>query len=645
MHRPSNFVAALRLAPVLWLFAPAPARGQATTPDGWTYTRSAETITLTRYTGTQTDVLIPSTIDGLPVRGLSGTFQDSRVVRRVTIPASVQLITQNPFWRAASLVAIEVVPDNPNYSALDGVLFDKTRSRLIAFPAGKPGAYTIPNTVRTLASLSFSYSAELTALRIPTSVTTIELTNLYECPQLLAYEVDPGSTSFSSRDGVLFNASQTRLISFPAGKGGSYTVPETVTALERESFLGARRLTAITLQSGVQSLGVSVFRGCTALIQVKLPSTLIALPNQAFMGCTSLEHLEIPDGCVEIGAQAFVDCSGLRSILFPRQVRTIPDGTFERAVQLESVIFRGNRPTMGAPFDGASRATIYHLAGATGWTSPVGTRPLATFTESSSALGNLSVRARLDRGTTLIVGAGTAFGPKRVLLRAAGPALAEFGLEGMPNPRLDVFSSANTLLVSNDDWPATLTETATGVGAFAFRTGSRDAALERSLGGTFTVHTSGSEPGVVLVEAYDTTGGSLPRLSNLSTRSMVGTGSDILIAGFAIAGAGTKQVLIRAVGPALTGFGVPGALADPRLEVFDSAGRSLAANDNWGTPVGSAAQATTATFAQVGAFPLAAGSRDAALLITLNAGASYTVQVAGVSNTTGEALIEVYEVF
>ena len=385
-------------------------------------------------------------------------------------------------------------------------------------------------------------------------------------------------------------------------------MPETVTTLERESFFGARRLTAITLQSGVQSLGVAVFRGCTALVRVKLPSTLIALPNQAFMGCTSLEHLELPDGCADIGAQAFVDCSGLRSILLPRQVRTIPDGTFERATQLESIIFRGNRPTMGALFDGASRATIYHLAGAAGWTSPVGTRPLATFTESSSALGNLSVRARLDRGSTLIVGAGTAFGPKRVLLRAAGPALAEFGLEGMPNPRLDVFSSANARLVSNDDWPAALTETATAVGAFPFRAGSRDAAVERSLGGTFTVHTSGNEPGVVLIEAYDTSGGTVPRLSNLSTRSLVGTGSDILIAGFAVSGVGTKQVLIRAVGPALTEFGVPGALADPRLEVYDGSGRSLAANDNWGTPVGSATAANAGTPMSTSSSPNAASA-------------------------------------
>jgi hypothetical protein len=197
----------------------------------------------------------------------------------------------------------------------------------------------------------------------------------------------------------------------------------------------------------------------------------------------------------------------------------------------------------------------------------------------------------------------------------------------------------------NDDWAPALATTFASVGAFAFPAGSKDAALINPANGAFTVQAKGAGEGTILVEAYDVRSGTERRLVNLSARNFVGTGSDILIAGFAIAGTGTKQVLIRAVGPALTAFGVPGALADPRLEVFDGTGRSLAVNDNWGTAVGSATLATAATFSAVGAFPLTAGSRDAALLLTLNAGASYTVQVAGVSNATGEALVEVYEVF
>jgi hypothetical protein len=142
----------------------------------------------------------------------------------------------------------------------------------------------------------------------------------------------------------------------------------------------------------------------------------------------------------------------------------------------------------------------------------------------------------------------------------------------------------------------------------------------------------------VLVEAYDLGSTTTPRLVNLSARHWVGTGADVLIAGFVVAGSGTKQVLIRAVGPTLTNFGVAGALVDPQLEVLDGSGRVLGSNDNWSSSL-------SATFSQVGAFPLATGGRDAATLITLPAGAGYTVKVSGVNNTTGEALIEVYEVF
>jgi hypothetical protein len=127
--------------------------------------------------------------------------------------------------------------------------------------------------------------------------------------------------------------------------------------------------------------------------------------------------------------------------------------------------------------------------------------------------------------------------------------------------------------------------------------------------------------------------------THLPPRSRVGTGADILIAGFNLAGTSTKQVLIRAVGPGLAAFNVTGTLVDPSLTVVNAnTGAVIASNNDW--------SATLApTFARVGAFPLPAGSRDAALLVTLPAGASYTVQVAGADGGTGEALVEIYEVF
>jgi uncharacterized protein (DUF1800 family) len=134
-----------------------------------------------------------------------------------------------------------------------------------------------------------------------------------------------------------------------------------------------------------------------------------------------------------------------------------------------------------------------------------------------------------------------------------------------------------------------------------------------------------------------------PSLSNLSTRAQIGTGGNILIAGLTIGPGGPKTVLLRAAGPTLGGapFNVPGVLANPRLEVF-AGDRKIAENDNWSTPLGGATPVTPATFTAVGAFPFGANSLDAALLVTLEPG-SYTVQVSGVNNTTGVAIVEAYE--
>ena len=256
----------------------------------------------------------------------------------------------------------------------------------------------------------------------------------------------------------------------------------------------------------------------------------------------------------------------------------------------------------------------------------------------SSALVNLSVRTAMATGQTLIVGAVVSGGAKTILVRAAGPALNQFGLSGMTDPRLELYTTGISPISANDDWPSTLSATFNSVGAFPFSAGSKDAALSQSLNGAFTVQAKGIGTGTVLVEAYDVTGGTTPRLVNVSARNSVGTGANILIAGFAISGTGTKQLLIRAVGPTLGAFGVTGVLADPKLEVFNANGVSIGTNDNW--------PATLApVMAQVGAFALTPNSRDAALVVTLNAGASYTVQVSGADGGTGEALIEVYEVF
>ena len=265
----------------------------------------------------------------------------------------------------------------------------------------------------------------------------------------------------------------------------------------------------------------------------------------------------------------------------------------------------------------------------------------ATLTVTAAAtaprLSNLSVRTALDANQIVIVGVTMSGGAKNVLLRAAGPTLSVFGVPNvMGDPKLDLYSGS-TKVTTNDNWggSTTLASAFQSVGAFAYSsTTSLDSALVTSIDGGRTVQVSGPTAGTVLVEGYDSGSGDSQRFTNLSARNKVGTGANILIAGFTLTGSGTRDVLIRAVGPKLSEFGVTGVLTDPKLEIY-SGTTKLTENDNWSSSLAT-------TFSYVGAFGLTAGSKDAAIIIPLAAG-GYTVQVSGADGGVGEAIVEIYE--
>ena len=260
---------------------------------------------------------------------------------------------------------------------------------------------------------------------------------------------------------------------------------------------------------------------------------------------------------------------------------------------------------------------------------------------------NVSVRTFVGTGDNVVaVGFGlSGAGSKQLLIRGVGPTLAVFGVDGvLSQPLLGLYNTNSVLISSNAGWGGTaaLTTAFSSVGAFALPATSTDTALFQSLaaGTTYSALLTGANntTGIALAEIYDAdTGASGTRLTNISARAFSGTGVSALTAGFVIGGQGTDTLLIRGIGPALTQFGVGGALAAPQLTLFNSAGQQIGFNAGW-----AGATALTAAFARVGAFPLTAGSTDAALLVTLPPGA-YTVQVNGANGATGVGLIEVYE--
>jgi hypothetical protein len=332
-----------------------------------------------------------------------------------------------------------------------------------------------------------------------------------------------------------------------------------------------------------------------------------------------------------------------------------------------------NGTTGGTTISGATGSTLV-IAGTTvanaGSYSCVATSLGNSVTSSSATLtispatnagwlADISCLSAVGAGENALIigfvvgGQGTS-GSEPLLIRAAGPALAQFGVSGsLPDPELQLDAS-NGVVASDSGWAGNpqIASTAALVGAFSWNSGSSmDSALDESLApGAFSAVISGAsgDTGVALGEVYDATPAAsriptTPRLINLSGRAQVGTGGNVLIAGFVIGGATSETVLIRGSGPALAQFGISGALTDPLLQLYQSNGDGtstlLGSNADWN---GDAQIAATAT--SVGAFSWGTfASADSALLVTLPPGA-YTAQISGASGDTGVSLVEVYEV-
>lgn len=275
-----------------------------------------------------------------------------------------------------------------------------------------------------------------------------------------------------------------------------------------------------------------------------------------------------------------------------------------------------------------------------------------TSTSSTARLASLSIRALTLTGDNIVIPGFVVPGSvtKRLVVRAVGPTLTNYGVSGAladPTLTLKRYTSAGYVdLASNDNWgdntnADSLATVTANVGGFPLASGAADASLLVDLDpGTYTATAAGvaSTTGVALVELYDADGTAAPsQLSSISARAYVGTGANVLIAGFVIGGDGTKTLLVRGVGPGLTTYGVSGVLADPKLTLY-SGSDVIATNDDW-----SGDASVTSASSLVGAFTLTDGSKDAATVVTLPAGA-YTVHISGVSDTTGVALVELYVV-
>lgn len=257
------------------------------------------------------------------------------------------------------------------------------------------------------------------------------------------------------------------------------------------------------------------------------------------------------------------------------------------------------------------------------------------FFRISAGVANISTRLAVGTGANVLIGGFIIQGnaPKQVIIRAVGPSLPLAGT--LSDPRLELFAGG-TALGSNDDWRATQEQEIID-SELAPRDNRESAILATLSPGAYTAIVSGKEgaTGIALVEIFDRGTASLESssnstLANLSTRGFVQTGDNVMIGGFIITG-GTTKVIVRATGPQLANFGVPGALNDTTIDLFGANGQ-IAANDDWRA-------SQQQEIINSGLQP--AIDRESAIIAALPPG-GYTAIVRGKNGTSGVGLIEVY---
>jgi hypothetical protein len=292
------------------------------------------------------DIVIASTYGGSPVVWINGSaFSGCTNLTSVTIPSSVTVIQSPVFSGCRNLMNISVDAANPAFSSLDGVLFNKTQTTLIAFPPGR-GSYVIPNSVTSIAASAFVNCTGLTNVTIPDSVTSLGQAAFAGCTGLTNVTIPDNVTAIGN--GAFLGCTSLTNV----------TIPNSVTSIGSAAFQNCTGLTRVTIGNSVASLGLFPFDGCKSLTNFsvdaanpaysslngvwfnKAQTTLILFPpgrggsyvipgsvtnigSRAFEHCTSLTGVTIPNGVISIGGEAFNDCTNLTSVTIPDSVTQI----------------------------------------------------------------------------------------------------------------------------------------------------------------------------------------------------------------------------------------------------------------------------------------------------------------------------------
>ena len=324
------------------------------------YFESNGEITITGYTGSELDVVIPGEIGGYPVTAIAEkAFQLNKTVRSFTIGSKIRSIGSCAFARCASLTNIYVDRANPYYQSIDGVLYSGDGKTLLSYPTAKAyssypvasgtetiGEYAffhskvqtvfLPDTVSTIGDYAFYYAGELSSINFPTALTSIGDSAFFACQSLTAVDIPATITqigpsawaactslpaitvaaenpNYTAVDGVLYTKDMTVLKVYPYAKSGvTFTVPDSVVELEAYAF-AYTGMQSIDGCANLRAIGDSAFYSCTALKSLPDAPKLETIGERAFYSCKALTSLSFPDSMRSIGEYAFAWCTAVKT--------------------------------------------------------------------------------------------------------------------------------------------------------------------------------------------------------------------------------------------------------------------------------------------------------------------------------------------
>ena len=271
----------------------------------------------------------------------SFAFCGCNSLKSVNIPDSVTFIGSYAFRRCESLTSINVDAENQYYSSLNGDLYNKDRTELLQYAIGKKDAsFFIPNSVASIGWWAFEYCGSLTnitisnsvtsiggyafwncsslkSVNIPNSVTSIGSYAFNRCKSLTSINVDAENQYYNSLNGDLYNKDRTELIQYAVGKKDkSFSIPNSVTSIDKSAFCDCNSLTSITIPNGVTSIANSVFESCKNLTSINIPNSITSIDGGAFEYCERLISITIPNSVTYIRFDAFKDCNNLTNVYY-----------------------------------------------------------------------------------------------------------------------------------------------------------------------------------------------------------------------------------------------------------------------------------------------------------------------------------------